>query len=260
MQTVELRRRACVSVLLCLGLLGACDEIIGPETGTGGSSGGTGGTAGTPTTGDDLGVGDGSDVVTIGDSWMANTLGTGNAIEGALDRLGTDYRHYGQQGARLLRDGFLLRVIPAIPKQFDEALDDGADIKTVIMTGGGNDVLLESDLVEDCQVDGPDCEERLLEIKEGLEGLWADMAAAGVRDVLYIGYSSDAGTAGSQATNVFENGVADSCAEAPLRCHVIDSTSLVLGEFQDSVHPNQAANNRMAIAIVDKLAEVGARR
>jgi hypothetical protein len=45
---------------------------------------------------EDLGKGDGADVVTIGDSWMSNTLGTGNAIEGALSRLTRQpYRNYG---------------------------------------------------------------------------------------------------------------------------------------------------------------------
>ncbi|HEX6240694.1 MAG TPA: hypothetical protein VFZ61_07370, partial [Polyangiales bacterium] len=42
---------------------------------------------------EDLGKGDGKDVVTIGDSWMAGILG-GSGIQAALDREGTNYRQY----------------------------------------------------------------------------------------------------------------------------------------------------------------------
>ena len=81
---------------------------------------------------EDLGKGTGSDVVTIGDSWMDYLLG-GGGIEGGLDRAGTNYRHYALSGTQLL-DG-------VIPRQYDRAKAANPDIKTVIMTGGGNDIM-----------------------------------------------------------------------------------------------------------------------
>ena len=81
---------------------------------------------------EDLGKGTGGDVVTIGDSWMDYVLG-GGGIQAGLDRAGTNYRHYALSGTQLL-DG-------VIPRQYDRAKAANADIKTVLMTGGGNDIM-----------------------------------------------------------------------------------------------------------------------
>ena len=80
----------------------------------------------------DLGKGDGSDVLTIGDSWM-NILTNGGGIEGGLDRAGTSYHHEAIAGTTLIGGD--------IPAQYNRATAGGAKFATAIMTGGGNDIM-----------------------------------------------------------------------------------------------------------------------
>lgn len=102
----------------------------------------------------DLAEGDGRDVIFIGDSWM-NLVGFGElnllpagldpgiyaAVPSGIQQTTTaaagnpDYRHYGIAGTMLL-DG-------AVPAQYAKAKNEDPDILTVVMTGGGNDILLD---------------------------------------------------------------------------------------------------------------------
>lgn len=217
------------------------------------------GTGTTPTRHPDLGKGDGKDVITIGDSWMSNTLGTGDAISGALRRFTKQpYRNYAVQGVMLLAADLFG---PAIPTQLDSAVRVNKDIKTVVMTGGGNDIIQSPGLQADCKSGGAQCKAKLQAIGAGLMKLWQKMADDHVQDVVYIGYSSDAGGSGSGTANANQNGMADLCAKAPLPCHLIDSTPLVKGELMpDGIHPTQAANDRMAKAIYQLMEDRGLRR
>ena len=211
----------------------------------------------------DLGMGNGRDVVTIGDSWMSNSLFTGNALEGALDRLQPlhSYRHYARQGVLLLEDNLLFG--PAIPKQWNDAVRQNPNIKTVIMTAGGNDVLQDPGAQADCQRGGAKCKATLKTIGAALGALWQKMGEAGVKDVIYIGYSENAGKAGPDAANATKNGVSEICAAASnIRCHLIESTPHIAKRdlISDGIHPNQAANDRLAKVIVDLMKAEGIRR
>jgi hypothetical protein len=198
----------------------------------------------------DLGKGNGQDVVTIGDSWMS-MIGNGDGIEGGLRRAGTRYRNYGVLGTQLLNG--------QIPGQFDQAVRQNRDIKTVIMTGGGNDVLLNPVATAACR--DPSCGV-LKNIVGGLTKLWEKMAAAGVKDVVYMGYSEGAGSSPPAVTNATKNGAGAACqAMTSLRCHVIDSTPIVRGQLGlDGIHPIQQANDRMAKAILELMEKEGIRR
>src|SRR5207248_1465446 len=104
----------------------------GTGAGAGGSGGGSGGAPAEMHM--DLGKGDGSDVITIGDSWM-NLIFTG--IEPSLDSVsGQHYRHYAVPGTLVLNE--------QIPGQYESAKQANPAIKTVVMTGGGNDILTSS--------------------------------------------------------------------------------------------------------------------
>jgi hypothetical protein len=217
-----------------------------------GGEGGGGGTdmlpdpdAGTmPPEREDLGKGDGQDVVTIGDSWMSYFL-NGGGIEGALDRASTDYRHYAVAGTTLTT---------SIPPQWDDAIGDGA-VKTVIMTGGGNDIMFTGG----CATKEA-CEMSVQRIADMLDELWTKMSDAGVQDVVYIQYSKNAGTAPS------ENRPATSptptiCITGPLRCHTVSTTELVAAtDTVDGIHPTSAACDRIADAVIAKMEAEGIRR
>ncbi|MET0341710.1 MAG: hypothetical protein ABW252_11965 [Polyangiales bacterium] len=212
----------------------------------------------------DLGVGNGRDVVMIGDSWMnLGLLGLpGDGIQKALNDTGKRYRGYGIPGVKMLTAG---AFGPAIPTQWPDALRQGRDIKTVIMTGGGNDVLLGGAERADCPRGGPRCQELIGKITQELKALWEKMAAAGVKDVVYIGYSENSGDgqATPEITNTKTNGTGEAClAMTSLRCTPIDTTPIIAKNDlkADKIHPVQPANNRIAAEVLKVMEEKGIRR
>jgi len=135
--------------------------------------------------------------------------------------------------------------------------------KTVIMTGGGNDVIQTPGLQADCRRNGANCAALLKRIGETLGALWKKMGDAGVQDVLYVGYSESAGNAGPNAPTPLKNGIAEICAaQTNIRCHILDTTPLVpeSGLAIDGIHPLARINNRIAAAILQKLEDEGMRR
>ncbi|MDD9968822.1 MAG: hypothetical protein OXR73_21455 [Myxococcales bacterium] len=202
--------------------------------------------------GEDLGEGDGSDVVTIGDSWMY--FGTSGGIYEALRRAGKRYTNHAMPGAGLLSGA------GAIPDQWTTATRQNPNLKTVVMTGGGNDVVLSPGAQTDCQQGGATCKATLARISEILGKMWSDMAEAGVQDVVYIGYSTDARNPGPAAADLMMNGVQEICDAAPLNCHTLQATDIVMGQFADGVHPTPGANDRLAAAILELMEERGVRR
>ena len=183
----------------------------------------------------DLGKGDGSDVVTIGDSWM-DYIGGGGGIQAGLDRAGFRYRHYALSGTTLLSG--------QIPSQYTQAKSVNPDIKTIIMTGGGNDVMFSGG----CNTEEL-CEMSVMRIQEGLQELWSQMADDGVKDVIYIQYSEDAGTA-PMGTRPKSTKPVPICLTGRILCHSVPTTELVMGQLVDGIHPTAGANDRIAAELV----------
>jgi hypothetical protein len=233
---------------------GGADET---DAGNGGDPGdaGNGGASGA-----DLGKGDGSDVIMIGDSWMSLFQPMSGIQGGVLKASGQPYRPYSAGGTTLLGGGALDGFLAAIPVQYDNAIAADPDVKTVIMTGGGNDIL-QSGLQADCDMNGDACGAQVVKILDRLTELWADMAADGVKDVVYIFYATPAGKSVD-----FElpdgDGAVRRCANvpAPLRCHTLATLDIVMGDIPDGIHPSQVASDRIGEAVVALMASEGMRR
>lgn len=204
---------------------------------------------------EDLGEGDGSDVLMIGDSWMS-LGGASTAIQGGvLKASGQPYRAKGIGGTRLL-GGFLT----PIPNQYRMAIEQDPDVKTVIMTGGGNDIL-QSGLQADCDMMGEACGMQVEKILDALSGLWEEMAADGVQDVIYILYATPKGVSVDFALPTGDSAPARCAAvPAPLRCHILETLDLVMGDIPDGIHPSQEASDRIGKAVYDLMVERGMRR
>jgi lysophospholipase L1-like esterase len=219
--------------------------------------------AGNPAERPDPGKGDGKDVVTIGDSWMSNTLqleGTGGGISPSLRRAsGQSYPNYARQGVMLLTTS---AFGPAIPTQWDAALRANKEIKTVVMTAGGNDIIQNAGLQEDCKNGGDTCKAKLEEIGKALQTLWAKMAAAGVQDIVHVLYANSAGD-GLKDADANNMGLQKLCdaVPAPTRCHLVGTDDLVMNSIAiDGIHPTTAANDRMAKAIYQLMEKERMRR
>jgi lysophospholipase L1-like esterase len=185
---------------------------------------------------EDLGKGDGKDVITIGDSWMAGPL-NGAGIQAGLDREGTKYRHYAVTATTLLSG--------QIPGQYDSAKRANPKITTVIMTAGGNDVMFSGgcNTKAECQVISD-------KISDGLDKLWSQMAADGVQDVVYIQYANVAGATPPELRGMAKPVAV--CYSGKINCHSMETSSIVTksSDLTDGIHPNTAANTRIAKAVL----------
>jgi hypothetical protein len=228
-----------------------------PAGGSGGSGGSAGEVpdAGTPepdamVVDEDLGEGDGSDVITIGDSWMS--LGLEGIQQSLVEVSGQPYRTYGVAGTRMLNG--------QIPGQYDRAVGVDPDIQTVIMTGGGNDVLLTG-LSGACASGTMSCLTQLEAITAELNELWAKMAADGVRDVVYMMYAKDAGD-GLAPSLMHDQRLMTACDSVPepLDCHLMFTDEFVMGQYRDGVHPTGAGYDRLGQAVYDLMVAEGMRR
>lgn len=197
----------------------------------------------------DLGKGNGMDVVAIGDSWISYDRNTG--IQDSLRTVsGQPYRAYGAGGTQLL-DG-------EIPSQYARAKRENANIKTVIMTGGGND-LLRSNARGDLATAGPFARMRIDQIADRLVDLWTEMSKDGVRDIVYVFYSRGGGIAAS--VDYATKKIQPLCqALKPVRCHWIDSDTTLHMVLRDSTHPTDAGFNALAKTIYDLMGKEGMRR
>jgi lysophospholipase L1-like esterase len=209
---------------------------------------------------DDEGKGDGKDVITIGDSWMS--LSATEGIQNSLEKVsGRDYRNYGVGGTRLLNE--------VIPMQYEAAKAENPDIKTVIMTGGGNDILQDIAVHFTCidsAFDSSDtCKNRIDEVAARLVKLWDEMAEDGVRDVIIVGYSSKANVIGPLTkTNAYSaTKIPPLCdmVPAPLRCHSLDSDAVDPDlMLRDGIHPDAAGFDVIATALWKMMQDDGVRR
>jgi len=224
------------------------------------ASDGGGGDASTAPPRADLGKGDGSDVLMIGDSWMS--LGSANSgIQGGVLKASMQpYRAEGIGGTTLLGGGFLDGFLASIPVQYEQAIQADSDVKTVIMTAGGNDIL-QTGLQEDCQMQGEACAAQVIKVLDALTKLWTEMAGDGVQDVVYILYATPENTSVDFALPDGD-GAKKRCANvpAPMRCHIVETVAIVMGDIPDGIHPSQTASDRIGKAVVDLMAAQGVRR
>jgi len=211
--------------------------------GTGGTSGttGSGGSGGTLT---DLGEGDGQDVITIGDSYMNLIL---SGIQQSLERIsGRDYRNYAVPGTLVLNE--------QIPGQYDAAVAADPDIKTVVMTGGGNDIL-GSSCTGTCSALVDQVAARLLQLRD-------QMAADGVQDVLIISYGYPTDVTLHESLDYSRQLLAASCtAQSVPRCHYIDPVVELAGKIRsDGIHPTDAGYDILGQMAWDMMQAEGMRR
>ncbi len=200
----------------------------------------------------DLGMGDGSDVVAIGDSWM--NLGSVGIQQSLVAASGQPYRAYGVPGTRLLDE--------AIPGQYAAARAENPNIKTVVVTGGGNDILQNPLLLLDCPALGQSCMDTMDMIGVRYEELAAELAADGVEDIIIVNYSR-ATALGPEPIQYAWEALAPFCLESsPVDCHLVDSDEVAGGTMplRDGIHPTDAGYDMLGEHIYELMVSGGMRR
>jgi len=212
--------------------------------------------------------------VIIGDSyinWPSHTLPADLAREA-----GETWRLYAVGGASLQAGG----IVPQfVSDQFEQAVSEGADIKLLVMDGGGNDVLLADTLKypgsDACTSSGSSrlaiCKMVVADTIAAFGKLIARAADVGVQNIVYFFYPAVPN--GTALGGPMPNEIADyarpmwkaACdgAEAKvngkLKCHFVDMVPVFMGHEDwfalADIHPNPDGSAAMAKAIVAKMKE-----
>ena len=191
---------------------------------------------------------DGSDVAMIGDSYLALSGDITKVLQGLARDAGSlpptaKYRTYYVSGTQL-EGGFS----PNIPQQFKNALAQGP-IKTVIMTGGANDVLIGDPSCGNAPApNGASCKNTIDTAAKAAADMLQEMAAAGVQDVIYLFYPHlPPGREGLNTSLDYGYTVTRPlCENATVRCHFIDQREAYAGHMEyfqwDNTHPTLAGS------------------
>jgi lysophospholipase L1-like esterase len=263
------------------GAGGAPGPMAGAGAGTGGAGsggaggGGAGGAAGSTTTPEHVPpcIDDPADVVLIGDSyidWITHTF-----VADIRAESGQQWPSYAIGGTSMATGG-----IGHIPDQLDTALADNPEIKAIVMTGGGNDILVadtimfpDAGMCTSVQTAPmiPDCMAIVAAALEEAKNLMDKTADKGIRDVVYFFYPHIPG--GGLISGPYPNpmldysmplarDVCDSAFERTqgrMRCTFIDMIPVFEGktglfadavsEAGDGVHPNSMGSKVLAAEV-----------
>jgi hypothetical protein len=189
-------------------------------------------------------------VVMIGDSIFALS----NEEAGFLEDLSNQkWRQYYISGAQMT--GGMVRTIPA---QYTQAKNADRNIRTVVMDGGGNDVLIGGQT--QCSTLGNTvsaaCERILNDVMNTAEDLLEQMADDGVQNVVWQSYyhttNASLDTVGDLATERLKALIANFQARHPeMKAIYIDVRPSFTGApstytIMDGIHPTSASSRKLA--------------
>jgi hypothetical protein len=276
------------SLILALGLSVGCGGDNGEEglnpPGTGGTGGSTGGSAGTGgaggsggTTGGAAGAGvagtggssgaggsggcqkgttKASQVVWIGDSYPASGNGgiqryTEQAAQaaGAL-AAGATYRKYYMGGTQMANG--------QIPGQYTLAKQADPDITTVIMTGGGNDILIgNSTCLNNPPPANQSCVDTVAKAVAAADAMFMQMQADGVKNVIYYFYPRTAILQSGANVDYAFPIVKAGCDKykGAMNCYFVDTRPPFEGQnwFADGIHPTDPGQKAIGGLVWDTM-------
>ncbi len=194
---------------------------------------------------------DRDDVITLGDS----IFDLSGDIQTYLEQeAGQTFRNYTQSGA-MLSGGI---IATAIDQQYADANGANGDIDTVIMNGGGNDILIPAMLLDPygCRTHwwrwniSRSCKNLVNNSYVTAVNLLNEMDADGVEDVIYLGYYAPPRSNANleKAVNYGDKRLAEACANTVANCTFIDPRGTVPAEhvLDDDIHPTAEGSRTLA--------------
>ena len=205
---------------------------------------------------------DNDQVVFLGDSIFALSGDLQDYLESYA---GESFRRYTLSGAELTGGA----IATAIDKQYQIAKNDNGNIDTIVMDGGGNDILIPAILFDpyNCKTDwwqwgrlSSKCKNYIDDIYvEGVNLLNA-MNADGVDNIIYLGYYYTKNgllrlDSMEAAVNYCDMRLSQACANTTANCTFVDPRSSINDSdiIVDGIHPNSSGSRKMANLIWPKL-------
>lgn len=160
---------------------------------------------------------------------------------------------------------YLINVVPPIPTQLPQVLEDSRrrgpeGVKLIIMTGGGNDVLINNMQCRRLQQPTEECKDVVANSLMIMKKLFGDMKAAGIKEVIYFWYP-DLGVQVGKVINDYAIPLAKEACEsnADVRCHFVDTRDAFRGHPEyiegDDIHPTEAGSKVIADLVWDVMVE-----
>jgi lysophospholipase L1-like esterase len=199
-----------------------------------------------------------NDVVNLGDSIFALS---GKIQDYLHSWSGETFRRYALSGS----------MVTHVADQYDEAKADNANINTIFMDAGGNDILIPSFLFDpyNCRVDwwesglSSTCKNLINDIYVDVVNLLNQMGRDGVDNIIYLGYYRlKNGLIGSTSLNQAVDygdtklalAVANATAAPNYRVFLDPRPNITSSDItSDGVHPNDSGSNKCAQLIWARL-------
>jgi hypothetical protein len=174
----------------------------------------------------------GSEVVVLGDSFLASGEITLSLEELAREAGALSAAENYRDHSTPITGHFALEP-PGLSTQYATAQEEGA-ITVVIMDGGGADVLM-GECPEPIASDCPILEDAL----SGADALFQTMADDGVEHVVFFSYPDYVGNERVKATiDVLRPLLEQRCESAPLPCHFLDLRPTFAGNYDAYILPD----------------------
>jgi lysophospholipase L1-like esterase len=195
---------------------------------------------------------DRNEIITVGDS----IYDLSGEIQLFLEqKSGQTFRNYTQSGAKLTGGS----LATAVNVQYSDAKAADSNITTMVMNGGGNDILLPAVLSFDpyrCKTTwyrntlSDKCKALIEDVYVTGVNLLNEMDRDGVENIIYLGYYKTTGKRENLVSAV-EYGVdrlTDACANTTANCTFIESRATMLSSdvLDDGIHPTASGSQKLA--------------
>ena len=201
---------------------------------------------------------DRNEIVTLGDSIFDLSGDIQRFLE---DRAGQTFRDYTLSGAEL--SGGI--VANSVERQYSDAKATDGNIETIVMDGGGNDILIPAMILDPygCRTHwwrwsiSSSCRNLINDQYVNLVNLLNQMDNDGVDNVIYLGYYElPRGNANlTQAVNLGDDKLGQACANTTANCTFLDPRGMVPANhvLDDNIHPTSEGSLTLADLIWPKL-------
>jgi hypothetical protein len=201
---------------------------------------------------------DRNDIITLGDSIFDLSGDIQSILE---DRAGQTFRDYTLSGAEL--SGGL--IANSVERQYSDATSTDSNIETIVMNGGGNDILIPAIILDPygCRTHwwrwsiSRSCKNLINDQYVTLVNLMNQMDNEGVDNIIYLGYynlpRSNSNLDG--ALNYGDDRLSQACNNTTGNCTFLDPRGMVPAQnvLSDNIHPTSAASLTLADLIWPKL-------
>ncbi|MFD2231422.1 SGNH/GDSL hydrolase family protein [Alkalimarinus sediminis] len=198
---------------------------------------------------------DNDQVVFIGDSIFALS---GELQDNLEANAGETFRRYTLSGAELTGGA----IATAIDQQYLEARNDNSNIDTIVMDGGGNDILIPAIFFDphNCKTDWWQWGRLSSSCKNFIDDLYVDgvnllnsMNADGVDNIVYLGYYYTKNAALrldslEEAVDYGDLKLSQACANTTANCTFVDPRSTIKDRdiLIDGIHPTSSGSQKLA--------------